>query len=606
MSKTNKQSETEKSLISHIGYSSEEDKSYSSSYNDPVSSKFTTVHIFGAGDAGIAAALFHLKAGYKVHLYEKEKANSDNKLSAIRNHASRIWSRQHGGAEYPTDEETAINLLDSSIVMSKILSETIYNNYQGSVSYPISWKAQKEGIRTVEKQKKVMEKVKEEYKKKCNKDKDSGVYGSPDEFIKLELDGKEFDKNQFAGGIKTNERGINPVVMTKVLTDMLETYVQKGQLVIHDDCNITQIQRIELPKTKFLYKFENANKEVDAELIEGRVVNCTGISTLNIACQLHKNSLKDRRVRGITIFFRAMGIANISKVEQKNKNYACFPMGAVQEQAREDDVTCGMFSDINGELAYIYGPSKQICYLPCGYDKIKDKHFIQLTLDKPEVPKEFWIQIASDLGDVEQRKKELTRRMHKTYKGLENAKIIELITAPLVVVDYEMNQNCEDETKDEYVNLTKRCRKNNILGDDLCSETIFLEKGTDFMIKGLESLKNTLKMEVLKNNLSENEANEIFSRFCCQTIYEDNIDSTKVNPEALLSKSEKLDLKNRLKSSDYQKELLELSQEHFGKNVGRKLISHILSENSVVAPSTKPSFSSIAPLSQEYKVKTPI
>ncbi len=513
-----------------------------------------SVIIIGGGDAAIMSALFHLSLGFNVTIFERneKQARDEFGISCLRIGASGTWIRRHSGGEYPSDEQTALDLLSASIIMAKIMPEVIYNEFKG-VQYLISAGAEKEGIRTLAKQKQVMDALGEKYDTfpdHCQ------ILGNR---LYTQLDPEKIKKQykgQFVGGVETEERGINPVVATYVLLERLKDYVRKGQLEIFDGNELTSISRIE--SRKFKANFLDSSGQQKELTFSGRLINCSGVRTFSIACQLEgPDSIKQCGISSVTLYHRGMGIANITDVSPKN--IAIFPMGAVGQKGREGDKSCGMYAAINDNIAYVYGPTTEISYLPISFspEDPKNNIFINLTTESYTFPENLFPPMSP--SDKQSRIKELQKRMEDTYPQINNVKIIDLVTAPLVVVNTTTQKNTKDD--DGYQKLAERTLKGPFsVKDD--AEHIILEKGTHAVIVGMESARRTLVHLVNQNIITKEKALQLFSKISSSgdinrsTIPQDVIDT------ALYSQKEKEDLPLKIKAS--YAELLQLAQERFG------------------------------------------
>lgn len=532
------------------------------------------IHIIGGGDAALMSALLHLRLGFDVCIYEasdrdNNKENDEHGLTCLRKSASGFWIRQHAGGEYPTDKETALQLLHSCVAMIRVMPNAVYE--QAGVQYMITKTAEDEAVRTVKAQAATAAALIDEYRELCGHADWCNVLGAPEEFIH-----KIAAEDKFAGGVGIKERCVNPIIMTQVLFDKLKMYADQGKLTIHPHHRAVEMKRIQTGHFEVTFKVDN---ELVERTLLGTVLNCAGYGAYHIMSQLDNKYAQGME---FDVHIRMMGVADISAVEDQDRpKIATFPMGPVHQATREQDINCGMFSSINKNLAYVYGPSEKVSYAPIVGDSTALT--VRLNQQHTQAPEEFLDRIrAYPQQDKEQRMAELNRRMHFTYGQLSNAQIVDLLPAPLVVLrkGSHLAASIVDEQEeggmksvDPYDHLQKR-RREGIVGT-LDTQHNILEKATHSVLNGFESVQHTLRSMVHRGVVSKEEAQRKM-----QLIYEGELDQSiavwHIKADALYSDDEK-DRYSRVFTEDaeYAQETLALALDRYGSHVGRKIIRQL-------------------------------
>lgn len=411
-----------------------------------------TVNIIGAGDYGLFCALFALRAGYKVKIFDKEGQdcgviNEGYRLSQVaRKAASGLWTRVHAGFEYPSDEKTALALLESAIAFHRIIPESVFSKHVGA-HYLISNKAEAEGKRTTEKQLKTAQSLKQRYATLPIGDQ---IYGNSEEFF-TKITSSDLASlpvevsNNFVGGVKSKEKCIIPEKLTQLIFDNLEKYSKQNQLEILPNHHIEKISRIS--DEKFSASLKDRHK-ID---LEGYVINCAGISAFSLASQLQEKEMKEQGIIGARIYKRGMFVTDISNLKEEEKT-TIFPMGAVLPNNQQEEGICGMFCAIEEDSmtpGYVYVVGSDGCYLPIG-----SRNNIELTIDDPVISDDDWHNLFEDIEDKDKRISEAKKRLKKTYPSIATKlKIKDLNIQPLIIINSQFQQ---EQNQDSYSQLQER------------------------------------------------------------------------------------------------------------------------------------------------------
>lgn len=320
--------------------------------------------------------------------------------------ASKIIDRLHLGGEYPLDEKTALECLKGAILFKQMMPD-VYSETPAT-NYVVSENTQHSGILTVEKVILQYKKIQKKYEKYFKQF--AAVYGKmhaakmlfglPEELFCILTDIPHI--NGFAGGIKTKEKGINPVF----LGAFLEKFIQNQGVKIHKNHQV-----INSTPTEAGFKVVALSKGKEVAFQGSQVINASwhnayGLNTLiNSQIQKHKS---------INAYLRCNAIIDISDCTEKPE--AIFGMLGKHG---------GSYSPMNDKIAFIYLPDEGGSYLESA----------QQDIHNPWVPENWGDIMKKGPKDQNDRKQVILGKLTKRYPFLNGAKVLKLCVRPTLSED---------------------------------------------------------------------------------------------------------------------------------------------------------------------------
>jgi glycine/D-amino acid oxidase-like deaminating enzyme len=281
---------------------------------DDLPEERNTIAVIGGGYTGVISAILLAKLKiFDVHLFEKDMV--------LMNGASAATARLHLGGEYLEDEKTAKQCLFSALLFRQMFpTESILADIQ-YIKFLTAMDSLEEI--SVEKIRTQYKKLQSSYKKKFDQlkelwqtsDEETGnrLFGDPSLFV--EDAGIDPECIHFAGGIKTKERGLQPISLGVMLEELLE---QHG-VILHLGCTVTKASYSdENEGYNLFYKSQHSQN-----LFANYVVSAAWHRNNYLATKIGASSSPPDTSQ--KVFLRAIGLFDVSRCEnQKNCGYFGF------------------------------------------------------------------------------------------------------------------------------------------------------------------------------------------------------------------------------------------------------------------------------------------
>ena len=357
--------------------------------------------IIGGGLTGTisAALLSKLRDDHGEPLYDivllEEKQN-------ILDGASITIDRLHLGGEYPLDQETAFDCLKGALIFKQMLPDFFADLLP--TSYLISEETNNKGELCLEQYIEHYQNLQKRYKKYFQKACASygeqrtaeTLFGYPEDFFSVLVDISHV--KGFAGGIKTKEKSLNPVL----LGSFLEKFLRKQGVRIY-------------PNHKVIDAFTTGTGfNVVVNVNNNERVMFTGSQVVNAAW--HNALALNHLIEPISsnsdkLYAHLRGLAVIDISACKRKPEAIF--GMLGERG-------GAYSPMNDKIAFLYLPHEVGSYLGN----------IEQNNQTPSLPKSWEEAINNGPPDIQFRKESILNILTSRYPFLEGAKILNLIVRP--------------------------------------------------------------------------------------------------------------------------------------------------------------------------------
>lgn len=372
------------------------------------------IAIIGGGLSGCLTALMLAKNfGYHVTLIEA----GDTLLHG----ASAIASRLHLGGEYPLDETTALHCLRGAVMWKLLMPNAALNPNEADIYTPVppmkflvAEETQREGEEpqgekktlTLEKMSEAYETIRLAYKKifhQVMKEKkwdkattEKALFGSyePGEFFRQLAPEEYADYKNIAGGIQTQELGLNTAKYLAMVQAELERLQAEGRVEILTQHKVKK-RGIEGKLNNFTIKCQNG-KEVRA----GQVVQAAWSGGMELMPQ--EEAPVNRRRKNVEerleqhVYRRAMLLVDLPDGCQVPPAFVMLGEHG------------GMFSPYNGKVA--------VCYLPV--DEAAYINECRLSHEQPSL-KPGWDTMTG--GEIKQRAARYFSLLKERFPFLEKA-----------------------------------------------------------------------------------------------------------------------------------------------------------------------------------------
>ena len=362
-----------------------------------------TIAVIGGGYTGVISAILLAKLKiFDVHLFEKDMV--------FMNGASAAPARLHLGGEYLEDEKTAKHCLFSAILFRQMLpTESIFTDIQYTKFLTAIDSLEDISIKTIQEQYAELQRSYERVFGQL-----SEIWGTTDEETGLRLFGHpsllvedtEFDPkfSHFAGGIKTKERGLQPIALGKILENLLE----ENNVQVHLGCTVTKAKYDE-EKTGYLLSYKGQHSQ---KLFANYVVSAAWHRNNYLATKVDSGHASDTSQR---VFLRTIGLFDVSQCENPKD---CSYFGFKGEHG-------GMVSFYSPTVAAIYIPQEGLAY----HGEVMGGIFLDRETQ------ERWDDLNSNEGESRIVLKNMLDNAKEKYPFLEKAKPIKLLTRTTISQD---------------------------------------------------------------------------------------------------------------------------------------------------------------------------
>ncbi|MBY0461690.1 MAG: FAD-dependent oxidoreductase [Alphaproteobacteria bacterium] len=396
-----------------------------------------TVGFVGGGYTGVISSILLAKLrnycrqpAFDVHLFEKDWF--------LMGGASIVTSRVHSGGEYPKDVVTAMQCLYSSVLFRQMFqTESVFTSRRH-----MDFLLAKESIENADKDEKLtLEELRKHYShlndtyqlifdelsSQLGKNETSHLlFGYPRDFFEfLESSSAIEDerlRSHFAGGVRSNERGLQPIALGVLLERLLEKY----NVHVHLGRTVTRAEHLSSGGYKLFSSLQDNTDEREFDV--DYVVNAAWYEIPYLNNQVSKSFNPPVPIsnRPTKVYLRSIGLFDVSKCKEIPSNHSYFGlMGGAG----------GMVSFFSPTVAIIYLPEEGLSYQ--GKYDLHDEVERESILDT---------KAQSHLNALTKPAKQskllsgILKRAKEKFPFLQDAKPITLVSRTTVSWDEEITQ----------------------------------------------------------------------------------------------------------------------------------------------------------------------
>jgi hypothetical protein len=360
------------------------------------------VIIIGGGYTGsiTAVLLSNLKKKNGDKMYDIVLLEKNNN---ILDGAAKLIDRLHLGGEYPLDKQSALACLEGSIYFKQMFPEAIFSHALVT-NYVLAKETQENQELSLESIINNYNILQEHYKTYFKEFSDvygecqaaRMLFGHPDQFYSLITDFSHI--NGFTGGIKTKEKGINPVIIGA----FLELLLLKNEVKIYTNHNV-----IDALSTPDGFKITTENDEGIQIFYANQVINAAWQNAFSLNQKINKqNNHLD-----LNIFLRCSAIVDISECPYIPESY----FGMLGKYG-------GSYSPMNKNIAFAYFPDESGSYL--------GEHKQNNTT--PSMPELWEHYIQKGIKDPAIRGQTILEALSNIYPFLHKAKFLRLFARTIL------------------------------------------------------------------------------------------------------------------------------------------------------------------------------
>lgn len=396
-----------------------------------------TVGVMGGGYTGVISSILLAKLrnywgepALDVHLFEENLV--------LMGGASIVTSRIHSGGEYPKAIITALQCLYSSVLFRQMFqTESIFTRrrYMDFLLAKESIENKNEEERlTLEELKKHYSHLNDTYQvifdeltsQLGENETAHRLFGYPRDFFEfLESPSAIEDerlRSHFVGGIRSNERGLQPIALGVLLERLLEKY----NVHVHLGRTVTKAEHLSSGRYKLFSSLQDNTDEREFDV--DYVVNAAWheIPYLNNQVSKSFNPPIPIPSRPTKVYLRSIGLFDVSGCQEIPTNNSYF----------------GLMGGAGGMVSF-FSPSVAIVYLPEEGLSYQGKYDLHDDVERESI---LDTKAQSHLNDLSKPAKEskllsrMLKRATEKFPFLQHAKPITLISRTTVSWDEEITQ----------------------------------------------------------------------------------------------------------------------------------------------------------------------